>query len=317
MNAVADRLFRLFMPYAASRMDAFKASKGRFVHYTSAEAAVNILRQREVWLRNAKYMNDYREVEYGLECLFDAWRSPSGIRLQSFLNQLHPELSIRFKDTFNFHIDKIRFDSFLTCVSEHGGGDEDMLGRLSMWRAYGPGTGVAIVMNTFCFFNETGALEAYTSPVEYLSEESFARKFALLVEGIEAERDFLSGLPAEEIVQWLYQAFSTAALCTKHPGFHEEREWRVVYCPSISSSSLIQREIVNIRGVPQPIHKIRLKNEPDKNLIGVEPDELIERVIIGPTQFPTALYAAFAELLTNVGVKEPHKRIVISHIPIR
>ena len=42
------------------------------------------------------------------------------------------------------------FDTYLTSISEHRN-KEDTFGRLSMWRAYGETTGVALVMNNSPF----------------------------------------------------------------------------------------------------------------------------------------------------------------------
>ena|ERR1700689_4939027 len=41
----------------------------RFVHYTSAEAALQIIRQKRLWMRNTTCMADYREVRHGYDIL--------------------------------------------------------------------------------------------------------------------------------------------------------------------------------------------------------------------------------------------------------
>ena len=41
----------------------------RFVHYTSAEAALKIIESKRVWMRNTTCMADYSEVLHGFEIL--------------------------------------------------------------------------------------------------------------------------------------------------------------------------------------------------------------------------------------------------------
>ena len=67
----------------------------------------------------------------------------------------------------------------MTCISEHLE-DEDNHGRLSIWRAYGGSTGVAMVMNSRAMFTESNALGAFTSPVQYANVETFGRELMAL-----------------------------------------------------------------------------------------------------------------------------------------
>ena len=64
-SALALQLQGIFMPYAMSRRDALLNRNGRFVHYTSAESGLSIIRTRQMWLRNAMCMADYSEVQHG------------------------------------------------------------------------------------------------------------------------------------------------------------------------------------------------------------------------------------------------------------
>ncbi len=84
-----DLIFRLegiFMPYARRQRDeAYKKlarsepasgnDELRFVHYTSAEAALSIIRSKRIWMRNTTCMSDYREVKHGIM----SWTSCSSI----------------------------------------------------------------------------------------------------------------------------------------------------------------------------------------------------------------------------------------------
>ncbi len=186
-----------------------------------------------------------------------------------------------------------------------------------MWRAYGGSSGVAVVLNPDVFLNQSEALPAFTSPVAYLSEASFEQQLGRVVDNIEATKDFLESEGREELVAWLFHAFRLAMLCTKHPGFKEEREWRVVYAPHLARSERIVESVQLIRGVPQVVHSIPFKDYPEEGLIGAELPQLISRVIIGPTEFPYQLRDATIALLRNAGVADAAEKVVVSTIPLR
>ena len=71
-------------------------------------------------------------------------------------------------------------------------------------------------------------------------------------------------------------------LCTKHPGFHEEKEWQVIYSPKFERSEYLKDDLQVIRGTPQPIVEIPLKNIPQEGFFGAAIPEILDRIIIGP-----------------------------------
>jgi hypothetical protein len=127
----------------------------------------------------------------------------------------------------------------------------------------------------------------------------------------------LKELGEDNVTTLVFEMFRSALLCTKHVGFHEEREWRVIYCPTYEKSEHIRTEIETIGGIPQPVCKVPLKDLPDENLLGIEIPSLVDRIIIGPSQYPWAARDAFIAILEEAGIKEAYKRVVISDIPLR
>jgi hypothetical protein len=57
------RMMEIFMPLALRRVVAAAETSRRFVHYTSAEAAISMITHQEVWMRKAVAMNDFREID--------------------------------------------------------------------------------------------------------------------------------------------------------------------------------------------------------------------------------------------------------------
>lgn len=69
MTPEQERLSAILTPEAHSRLKSVEQADGvRFVHYTTAEVAVSIIKNRGIWMRNAFVMNDYSEVRYGMDC---------------------------------------------------------------------------------------------------------------------------------------------------------------------------------------------------------------------------------------------------------
>ena len=307
---------RLLFPYMAQRTRDVIAGGGRFVYYTTADTASRILGNRQVWMRSTTAMNDYMEVEHGFDCLNAAYNGEPGKIFNRALDACFPRLAAELLELFNGWLPGIRQDTYMLCVSEHLP-EEDRHGRLSMWRAYGGQAGVALVLNGGVMFMESHALGAYSSPVAYLTPDAFAAEFARIAEAMIAEADYIRTLDRETIKNHAFNMLRFAVLCTKHPGFHEELEWRVVASPAMYPSELLSSSVEVVRGIPQTVLKINLLNHPDQGLTGLALPELLSRIIIGPCEFPLVVLKAFRQLLTAAGVPEPESKIFVSDIPLR
>lgn len=265
-------------------------------------------------MRKTSTMNDFKEIEYGMECLNATWSGVAGAQLQQLLDQVFPGLSKRLVDVFNSWLPHFRSETYLVCLSEHLD-VEDNIGRLSMWRAYGGDNGVALVLRNTAFTSAGGDLGASTSPVAYMSVREFEDEFAKLYNSLNGQRNYLAELGEERLLATCFQALRMAVLCTKHPGFSEELEWRVIHSPTQQPSEQLRESIEVVRGVPQKVFRIPLEVMP--NGLDLSPDALIDRVIIGPTSHPLAMAQAFVTLLGEAGVSEPHTKVWLSDIPLR
>lgn len=141
MNDVQHKIFELFAPNTKREITRIRNTGKRFVHYTSAESGLAILRSGRVLLRNSTLMNDFSEVKHGMECLFAAYNGGPGEALKELMRKVQPDLPEVFEANFNAQLLDCRAETYLVSISEHGDpehGDEleDAFGRLSMWRAY-------------------------------------------------------------------------------------------------------------------------------------------------------------------------------------
>lgn len=309
----APSLHHIFFPHATEKIEQLKGRNGRFVHYTSAEAAIKIIGGKEVWLRKSSTMNDFSEITHGLDCLVQAYDGDIGARFKSAVTSVFPDLIDKVEEIFRSKVPHYRHQTYMTCLSEHHD-DEDQIGRLSMWRAYG---NVALVLNNKVFLSDTDALGAFSSPVAYLRPDRFEEQFSAVVDNIENHRDQLAGAGKASVLAHIDNMMQFAVLCTKHPGFREEKEWRVFYSPTMDQSERIPKSIEVIGGVPQPVCKIALKDIPDEGLTNLEIPSLLDRIIVGPNRYPSEIAEAFIVKLIEAGVPDASKRVQISDIPLR
>lgn len=158
-NEIADHTARLnsvFFPRASQAIERIRDGNLRLAHYTSAEAAYRIIQNEEFWMRKSTAMNDFLEVHHGWDCLKQSYSGDSGKRLHAILDRFAPTLRTRLEALFNGHIDGLLYETYLGCFSLHKN-DEDEFGRLSMWRAYGRGSTVALILNNTPFASASDA----------------------------------------------------------------------------------------------------------------------------------------------------------------
>jgi hypothetical protein len=140
------RLARIFAPYATQQIDEIYGDPAfsqlgsvskRFVHYTTAEAALEIIKTKRFWMRNALCMADYREVQHGFDILRGFFADKSNA--EAFYNAIDlcsPGAAKEVVDHFDRWLPDIRCNTYLACLSKHHD-SEDTHGRLSMWRGFG------------------------------------------------------------------------------------------------------------------------------------------------------------------------------------
>lgn len=93
------QLFGIFQPYALSRNLEAQRRNQRFVYYTSADTAMRILRNGEIWMRKSHLMNDFREIEHGFECLRGEY-SKSKPRMDALFDGMFPGFCERLEKLF-------------------------------------------------------------------------------------------------------------------------------------------------------------------------------------------------------------------------
>lgn len=315
---IQDEIAAALMPLAWPEFVRVRDSGNRFVHYTRAEAAFNILKSKCIWMRNATCMNDFNEMKHGINCLIHAFSGDVGKRFNEALEGCFPGLAGEIDTRFTNAAPALLEHTYITSVSEHSD-DEEAYGRLSMWQSYGSDTSVALVFNNGPFLRDSNAIPIYLTPVAYINSNGFAELINQIAINIEEKKELFGKISREDFAEWIFRALIFAVVSSKHEGFREEKEWRIVHLPTLwpANPERLPLDQVCLAGVPQPIFKIPFVDYIEEGFYGVTLPDLISRIIVGPTQYPEPIRMAFAQLLVAAGTENAFERIHCSDITLR
>jgi hypothetical protein len=304
---------KIFWPDAMDQTIEVEKDGRRFAYYTTAETAIKVFRNKELWFRNATVMNDYSEIAYGIRMTSQVMDGQEGVRFKKAVSDIFLGIMKRVGENF----ERSKFDwhseTYLACISLHDD-KEDTMGRLSMWRAYGD---TAIIINNTPLTAVTGDLGVYSMPVQYLDIDMLTERLAAVTNEVLINRTYLEGLGEDVLVNNIHHMLFQYAIGTKHPGFTEEQEWRLYYRPNQQDSPMMTPKIEVIQGTPQKIWALRLEHNPDIGLHGADLPSLLDRLIVGPSAHPFVARKALIEVLQKADVTNAAEKVIISDIPLR
>ncbi len=317
-----EELNTKFLPLVAEfvdRDDWMTGERPLLAHYTSVETLAKILKNEELWLSNPLFMNDLDEMRFGLtrgKAFFDQADLEKSCGLDS---EDAGKLRHAFNHYYTEYESKHALNVYILCLSKHSPDNTD--GLLSMWRAYGNnGSGAAIVFDTAAVgpvIEDTPLILTavrYASTVERLQwlEQKVAHWAALVVE---------AKLPPDRLYVAAYSLFSVIllfSLSTKHIGFDEEQEWRLIYMPERDQHKIYNDNfnyVVGARGV-EP--KLTLKIAP---LPGAAAQfgfvDIVHSILLGPSISSLLATASVVRMLDKLGKGELAPKVRSSTIPLR
>ena len=161
------------------------------------------------------------------------------------------------------------------------------------------------------------ALNLIFSPVAYFTKTQTHDEITRVIGNVTANVDFLKSTDRQRIVGTVFTMLLAGVTCLKHEGFAEEREWRAIYSPLRSPSTLVESSTTVVNGIPQIVHKLPLDVTVSPVLAELDLSKMFDRLIIGPSQYSWPMYEAFTQALKAAGVADAEKRVFISGIPIR
>jgi hypothetical protein len=320
MNDDAE-IFKVFEPLFADLRtgDSFPAKRPLLAHYTSIAVLEAILRNNELWLSNPLFMNDLEEVRFGIHAgaglFFESSEIESACRSKQRFDLL--------KSAFNYYFNKFDsehvLDTYVFCLSKHEKDNTD--GLLSMWRGYGGnGIGAAIVFDTA----KIDAREESPLIVANVHYGTVEARLNWLRQRITQFAEILtkSDIPDDKLSigsYYFFERLKLFAIFTKHGGFKEENEWRMVYMPDRDQAKVFKKMFsywVGPRGV-EPKLKLKIQAilglpETDLSL-----SQVVQRIILGPSLSSPLARNSILNMLDTLGRPDLKDRIVSSTIPLR
>lgn len=182
-------------------------------HYTSLDGFRSIIANNELWVSNVRFLNDKREMDYGLTAAakFLEERSKSGSNANLF-SQVRQSIARRGIP-----------DAYACCFCEQS----DSLGQ---WRGYtGGGQGVAIEFQAQNLLARCKSANATLQKVIYGVDETrkeLEREIDALFAGF--DQDQFEDLLGDEKPIKTERLLLSLAPRFKHKSFEDEREWRLI-----------------------------------------------------------------------------------------
>ncbi len=291
-------------------------------HYTSVQVIEQIFKNREVWLSNPLYMNDLEEMRAGIALAAELFPAHAQIAGGT------PARATVLLQAFNHYLAYLQnenaIDTYIFCLCAQEPGDCD--GLLSMWREYGSkGNGAAIVFDVqrVNFQPDSPLLIA---EVTYANAQERRQQ---LTDHLAAWSQLALNLQDNHLHLAAYAAYlfvKLIALTTKHRGFHEEREVRVIYYPERDPRGYLIPNLsyhVGTRGV-EPKLKYRFGvnlpatiGGPAEVITTGSFSDLVALILLGPTVSSPLAKASFIRMLKSNELGEFEDRVYSSSIPLR
>lgn len=197
-------------------------------HYTSLSVLEKIILNNEIWFSHPRFMNDYEEMQFGIQEGIKILKEQSAGSTFTDLTNGRDNFNKLLQQYLQFiHVfeNEVSKDVYVFCVSEY-----DFIkqpdGLLSMWRGYGAnGSGVAVIFNT-SFLTPTEGSPLFIAKVRYGTAKeradwikaSFNKCLIVLNNhGVTDQHIFTTAFTMFRMT--LYHSLSS-----KHPGFKEEDE---------------------------------------------------------------------------------------------
>jgi hypothetical protein len=260
----------------------------RLFHYTSQDALSSILHSSSIWATDVHYLNDSEEYLFAIDCAKEAIQRvsrsttvPGGKELAASIAGL---LSAGYKKEY-----------YIFSLSEDGD-------SLNQWRSYtrrGPGYALSFDSGEFmglcmrhaglfgkCIYDRSKVEQA----IELLASSyvnDLVQYFPLFGPG-----EINEGLIFSRALRFMDFFLSYAAF-VKHPAFHQEAEWRVVF----SSDSATPSEVEHRCGPHSLVPHLVLKWEPAAFL------RALRGVILKPTAHIELSHKAIQSLIRSLYAK--------------
>lgn len=314
-DAIQELLWR-----DVSEVEEYPTKRPLLAHYTSMESLEKIAISNELWLSNPLYMNDWEELQFGINAGATSLRNCKSVQAACGSSDMFAYLLEQFESFYSTYAVHHVIDTYVLCFSEHDRENTD--GVLSMWRGYGAqGGGVAIVFDTSAIDPEDSPSPLMLGKVKYLTTQ--ARK-DWIADNLEKLATLLKSYPITHdnlhyAAYFWFERLKMFALFTKHIGFSEEREWRLVCLgerDNIRALEPMRGYYVSAHGV-EPKLKLRIQRIPGVLNQDYSLERIVHQILLGPTASSDLSLKSIGRMLALSGLPALSSRILSSTIPYR
>ena len=268
-------------------------------HYTSLDAAVNIIQRREIRLSHCEFLNDATEIR-GSITLINKGIQKAIDRAQN--QTYHRASEVFYRGVLSQYDSKSSlYEAFVFCMSE--GDPQTLSGQdiLSAWRAYGrDGRGV-------CLSYDSNQLSIYAKGGNGLRLSRVIYDERLQERIIDEILDggyigYQRSNNTQDAVAATVAALIFMMPVFKHKAFQEELEWRFIYLPENQdpSTSALKFNVRNNLVVPYHTMQDALDppNQPniDPNSPRVNRTPHVAEIMIGPSGHQQLNLKSFASI---------------------
>ena len=220
---------------------------------------------------------------------------------------------------FNEYANEQVLDLYVMCFSVHNESEKD--GKLSMWRGYGQnGKGCALVFDT-SKISVTNDSPLALAAVSYGTPEE--RRGLIRAKVLEVSKFIESNRVEDEklhiLANALFLRICLFAIFTKHSGFREENEWRMVYFKNRDIDGRLHKFFSYFNG-PEGIQpKLKLPTRPIEGVIrdDFSIESIIHSIVIGPSAASPMAKISVERMLNSIGMQNLTARLHMSGIPFR
>lgn len=274
-------------------------------HYTSAENAFKMLESGEFWLRNARLMNDFDEIGYGIRLIHEANREGLLDPLRSYAEEVFKgsfeEAYSRFEREC---MARVYHHTFIGSLCEVKSQEID--GSPEMWRAYAQQDGVLMkIRPTAAFASDESEPDVYLWKMWYEGKKDIREDLKVL----ERRNTIIPPRSFNSVVNIIVDYFMHVIRIQKHPFFRSEHEWRIH-----SDFNPARAEPKCLAGVPQVVHTLRLDGT---DIEGTTWSEILVEIVVGPSRLQFEIAKGLNFLLDREKGASPVPNVRCGNFPLR
>lgn len=277
-------------------------------HYTSADGALAIIQSGRLRFTDYAYLNDTREITYGLDIIRSVLNSDSGIAGSRALTDLKAHI-----------LDGDPFSTYNIYTASFSSKSDS----LSQFRLYG-NVSLGFEINPIGFGSFKGDIHighvVYSTEKQVQLIEIF---FALLKQSEKMDASMIESDKKNEVsIEYLISHLLRIASLFKHPAFSDEREVRLMYSESLEimdkyGQEIAPRQFRSSGGLIVPFtdtfDMLRRSSTDKSNTLNKKLP--LKSVVIGPVAQAVVLANGMRELLSAHGYEDVV--VSLSEAPLR